>query len=67
MYGKIGEEHHRSKKIYQYDLDGNFVRSFGSGGEAAIYLKKDDGSNIRACARGYCPTAYGFKWSYVKY
>lgn len=66
MYGKIGEKHHRSKKVYQYDLDGNFVRSFGSSGEAALYIKKDS-SNIKTCARGKCKTAYGFKWYHFKY
>lgn len=65
-YGKTGEKHPTSKKVYQYDLDGNFVRSFGSCEEAGRHLKKD-GTNIGACARGKHKTAYDFKWSYVKY
>jgi group I intron endonuclease len=66
MYGKNGEKNHNSKKIYQYDLDGNFIRSYEACEEAGRYLNKN-GSNISMCARGDRPTAYGFKWSYVKY
>ena len=65
MFGKAGEKHHNSKRVYQYALDGTFINSFGSSGEAAWNLKKT-GQNIRACASGKCKTAYGFKWSYTK-
>jgi len=58
-----GEKHHRSKRVYQYDLDGNFINSFGSCGEAERYLEKN-GTSIRTCGRGKNKTAYGFKWSY---
>lgn len=59
---KKGEKHHNSKKVYQYDLDGAFINSFGSSGEAARALGKTNGSKISACARGDRKTAYGFKW-----
>jgi group I intron endonuclease len=67
MYGKNGEKHHNSKRVYQYDLDGNFIDSFGSTGEAARILKlKESGSGgIRTCARGKYKNAYNFKWSYT--
>ena len=58
-----GEKSHMSKRVYQYDLEGKFLGSFGSTGEASRHLEKD-GSSIRACARGKQNTAYGFKWSY---
>ena len=61
-----GENNHRSKKVYQYDLEGTLLCSFGSSGEAAEHLKKKDGSKIRMCARGELKTAYGFKWTCVK-
>jgi len=58
-----GDKNHRSKRVYQYDLNDTLIDSFSSTGEAArrigIY-----GSNIRACACGKIKTAYGFKWSY---
>ena len=64
---KLGEKNHKSKRVYQYDLDGILLGSFGSSGEAARHLeKKDNGSSIRRCAHGRrnYNTAYGFKWSY---
>lgn len=68
MYGKTGDKHNRSKRVYQYDLDGIFINSFGSTEEAAQYIKGDgaSGTHIRACARGVkkYKTAYKFKWSY---
>jgi group I intron endonuclease len=60
-----GEKNHNSKRVYQYDLEGKLLGTFGSTGEAGLYIGKD-GTNIRKCARGVqgCKTAYGFKWSY---
>lgn len=63
---KKGENNHNSKRVYQYDLDGTFIGSFGSCGEAALYLNKKDGSKISKCARNKQKTAYDFNWSYVK-
>jgi group I intron endonuclease len=57
---------YNSKKVYQYDLEGNLLDSFASTGEAGRYVGKN-GSNIRTCARGKVKTAYGFKWSYTKH
>ncbi|AGE53642.1 GIY-YIG catalytic domain-containing endonuclease [Acanthocystis turfacea Chlorella virus GM0701.1] len=64
--GLTGEKNHMSKTMYQYDLDGTFVQSFASGGEAVRSLNKTDGTLINRCARGERPSAYGFKWSYTK-
>ncbi|AGE57776.1 GIY-YIG catalytic domain-containing endonuclease [Acanthocystis turfacea Chlorella virus NTS-1] len=61
-----GDKNPTSKNIYQYGLDGTFVRSFASIGEAARSLNKSDGINISRCARGDRKSAYGFKWSYTK-
>jgi group I intron endonuclease len=60
----IGEKHHSSKRVYQYDLDGNYIGWFGSGGEAARALGKISWSNINDCANRKRKTAYGFKWSF---
>jgi group I intron endonuclease len=46
-----GENNHKSKRVYQYDLDGNLLGSFGSTEEAERYLIKG-GSKISECARG---------------
>jgi group I intron endonuclease len=62
----LGEKNHKSKRVYQYALDGTFINSFESSGEASRYLKKN-GTNIRECARGIRKTAHKFKWSYIKF
>jgi group I intron endonuclease len=58
-----GDKNNRSKKTYQYDLEGNYIQSFGSCGEAGLYMKKST-SKISLCACGKRKSAYGFKWSY---
>lgn len=67
---QLGEKHSSSKRVYQYDLDGKYIQSFGSSEEAARHLNKTNGSNISACARGAKngrhKTAHNFKWSYVE-
>jgi len=64
----LGEKNYKSRRVYQYHLDGTFIASFGSAREAGRYLGKH-GVHIGACARGHygCKTAYNFKWSYIKY
>jgi hypothetical protein len=66
MFGKTGEKHPNSKRVYQYALDGIFIDSFGSTEEAGRHFKKTNGVLIRNCANGVkgYKTAYGFKWSY---
>jgi group I intron endonuclease len=61
-----GGKNHNSKRVYQYDLDGTFINSFESCGEAERIFRGKDGTNISSCARGKYNTAYGFKWSYTK-
>ena len=58
-----GDKHHSSKRVYQYDLEGNLLGTFGSSGEAARCLEKKYGNKIRECALGKSKTAYGFRWS----
>lgn len=58
-----GENNHKSRRVYQYDLIGTFINSFGSCREAEHHLEKD-GSKISQCACGKRNIAYGFKWSY---
>lgn len=64
-----------SKKIAQYDLNGNLIESFISAGEAgrkiiSVGLSKAKNSNsvgnrIRDCANGQRKTAYGFVWKFI--
>lgn len=51
LYGKYGKEHHSSKPVLQYDLDGNFIREW----ECAMQIERELGinhSNVAACCRG---------------
>ncbi|AGE56639.1 GIY-YIG catalytic domain-containing endonuclease [Acanthocystis turfacea Chlorella virus NE-JV-2] len=62
---KMSEKHPRSKRVYQYDINGTFLQSFASAADAARSLNKSR-SRISECARGDCDSAYGFKWSYTE-
>lgn len=63
----LGDKNNKSKKVYQYTINGTFIQSFASSGEAARSLNKNNGdSNICACANDKRKSAYGFKWSYMK-
>jgi hypothetical protein len=53
-----------SKKVYQYDLKGNFIKEYPSINEAARQMNvKNDG--ISACLRKKQNTAYGYQWFYT--
>ena len=62
---QLGEKNHFSKKVYQYDLKGNLLGSFGSVEEAGRYIGAKNGKSIGRCALGKRNTTYGFKWSYI--
>ncbi|AGE52867.1 GIY-YIG catalytic domain-containing endonuclease [Paramecium bursaria Chlorella virus OR0704.2.2] len=63
---QLGDKHHKSKEVYQYDINGNFIMSFACSGEAARKLKMKSSSSIRNCICGLSKTAGGFKWSQYK-
>ena len=48
------------KPILQYDLDGNFIREWGS----ATDVGKEVNGNIVNCLKGRYKTAYGYIWKY---
>ena len=62
---KSGKTNHNAKRVYQFDLDGTYIRWFDSCREAAEYLGKKYGSNISHCAIGNQKMAYKFRWSYI--
>ena len=53
-----------SKPINQYDLQGNFIKSWNSATEINKVLGFDN-TNISKCCRDIYKTAYGYKWRYV--
>jgi len=52
-----------SRKVEQYDLEGNLINVFNSSKEADITMG-GKGNNVADCCRGKQKTAYGFKWKY---
>lgn len=57
-----------SKKVYQYDMEGNFIAEFPSVKEASRYLGVDN-RGIGLCADNnyaHYKSAYGYRWSYEK-
>lgn len=49
-------------ELMQYSLDGKYICSFSSYGEAAKSLGKSQSSHIGQCVRGERKTAYGYIW-----
>lgn len=59
------ETHYLSKTVYQYDLDGNYLKEWTNAQRASEQLKITV-SDIHATARGLIKQAGGFQWSYEK-
>lgn len=62
---KFGELAPRSKRVYQYTLDGTYVNSYGSVREAGRMLNICY-HGIVACANGKYKHSAGYLWSYDK-
>jgi hypothetical protein len=54
-----------SKKVYQYNVQGDFIQEFRCSRDAALFF---DGHYmvICECANGRINSAYGYQWSYEK-
>ena len=58
-----GGSHFEAKTIYQYTLDGKFIKKWDCIATASKELKIN-GSNITMCAKHIRPNAGGFRWEY---
>ena len=58
-----GETHVESKKIYQYTIDGEFIKEWGALSDVRNILGINV-SNISMCAQHKRPNAGGFRWEY---
>lgn len=58
-----GENHPIAKNFHQFDIDGNYIKTYGSVKDAAIALGVTDG--IGKCARNH-KRAVGYLWGYDK-
>ena len=69
--GGIGGGNEIQKKtVYQFDLNGNFIRSYKSAREAALTISPNNQdvirNSIKNCCLGTSYSSCGFFWSYYK-
>lgn len=62
---KFGADNARSKAVYQFDLDGNFIAEYGSGYEAERATGLSAGV-IRKVCKGIMKSFGGYYWSDTK-
>jgi len=60
--GKIGPT--KYKPIFQYDLEGNFIKEWSSIKEAEIFYFGKPNDSIGSCCRGKTIQVKNFKWKY---
>lgn len=53
------------KTINQYDLNGNYIKTWESAKEASLSLNKINGAAINGCCKGKYKQMYGYIWRYV--
>lgn len=56
--------HYNKVRVEQYDLNGNYLKTFDSIKDALIAVGKRKNSNIIKCCKGNGHTAHGFIWRY---
>ena len=61
--GKFGKDHHRSKKIYQFNKQGELINSYGSVCEANR-ITGIDRKAISNCANNKTKKSGGYVWSF---
>lgn len=64
MKGITGKLNKNSKKINQYDKEGNYIATYYGIAEAARILN-GNANSISCCLRGRYKTACGYKWEYA--
>lgn len=65
MGGKLGVEASRHRTVFQYSLNGDFIKEWGSMSDACRYYGIDSGS-MTSCCRGKAKSAKGYIWRYEK-
>ena len=59
------KEHYKSKKVNQYDLEGNLIKTWDCIRDIERELNFRH-TNIGACCRGKLKRAYGYVWKYAE-
>ena len=63
LYNRYGKYANKSKPVYQYDLNGNFIKKWDCQKDIQRELGFDE-RNISACATGKVKTSFGFIWKH---
>ena len=61
-----GSNYGSGKNIYQYDLNGNYIKEWFSISDIAEAFDVNDASSIYNCISNKINSCFGFQWSYVK-
>ena len=56
----------KRKRVYQYDLDGNFIAEYDSMAEAYKVLNKTRSQSIKLCAQNKRKVAHGYIWKFER-
>ena len=65
--GKFGKNHNTAKQVNQYDLEGNFIKTWECISDVVRILKIDGGRITKCCQhKKYCHSAGGYIWEYTK-
>ena len=66
LKGKFGKEHNRSKKINQYDKNGNFIKTWDCISDVTKQLKISSANIVKCCQhKKNRNSAGGYIWEYV--
>lgn len=63
---RMQTDHPTAKTVFQYGIDGRFLRSYRSANEASRMIGSVTGDMITRACRGQSKTAGGYRWSYAK-
>jgi len=63
-YKKYGYANPTSKPVFQFDLNGNYIKDYGSIAEAERFNNYKTKSGIHACCKNKAKTAYDYIWRY---
>jgi len=64
MFGRFGKKHHNSKKVYQFNKDGTFIKKWDSLMDINRSINISAG-HISSCCKGDRYSTGGYRWSYT--
>lgn len=65
-FNKIDPYKKRIRKINQYDLNENFIKTWDNSRQASLSLGMRDGNQILLCCKGKSKTCKGYIWRYAE-